>query len=73
MQIIFSKYFFLSLKIVFVILNGRWNGVGPDEMPQDAALYLGRRCLPNYSFRNHQYTKGYIQEPVYFSSYWQFV
>ena len=32
--------------------------VDPDEMPHNATFRLGLHCLPKYSFRHHQYTKG---------------
>ena len=44
-QVIISKYFFLPLKIVFVLANG----VDPDEMPHYVAFHLGFHCLPKYT------------------------
>ena len=45
---------FLSLNIVFVLANSG----GPDEMSQSATFHLSLHCLPKYSFRCLQYTKG---------------
>ena len=30
----------------------------PDEMPHNVAFHLGLHCLPKFSFRGFQYTKG---------------
>ena len=48
-QVIISKYFFLSLKITFVLANS----VDPDEMLHYEAFHQGLHCLPKYSFRSH--------------------
>ena len=38
---------FHSLKVVFALANR----ADPDEMPHNAAFYLGLRCLPKYPLR----------------------
>ena len=48
------KIVFLSLKIVCDTAKS----VDPDEMLHYAAFHLGLHCLPNYTFRNYQGTKG---------------
>ena len=44
-------YFFLSVKIVFVLVNS----ANPDEMPHYVAFHLGLHCLPQNAFRSHYY------------------
>ena len=46
---------FLSLKVVLILTNSEY----PDKMQHCAAFHLGLHCLPKYSFRGFQYTKGY--------------
>ena len=50
------KIVFLSLKIVFVFASS----VDQDERLHYAAFHLGLHCLPKYSLRNQQYTKGWF-------------
>ena len=55
-RLLLKKVAFLSLNIIFVNINSE----DPDEMPYDAALYLGLHCLPKYTFRSQWYTQGEI-------------
>ena len=58
---IFKKYALQSIKIVFILAKIVFilaNSAGPDEMPHVAVFHQGLRCLPKYSFRGFQYTKG---------------
>ena len=47
---------YLSLKVVLILANS----ADPDEMQHYTAFHLGLHCLPEYPFRGHQYTKGYL-------------
>ena len=55
-KFLLKKSAFLTLNIIFVQINSE----DPDEMPYDAALYLGLHCLPKYTFRSQWYTQGEI-------------
>ena len=61
---------FHSLKVVFALVNS----ADTDEMPHNAAFYLGLRCLPKYPLRGFWSSKGkrvafpFLQDlPVYSS------
>ena len=43
-------YFFMSLKIVFILANS----ADPDEMPPYVAFHQGIHCLPKYLFTSIQ-------------------
>ena len=47
-------YVFLSLKIVFILVNS----ADPDEMPPYAAFHLGLHCLPKDQFTGILNEKG---------------
>ena len=42
------------MNIVFILVNS----ADPDEMQHYAAFHLGLHCLPKYTFRGCEYTKG---------------
>ena len=48
-----NKIVFLSLKIVFVLVIFKVNGVDPGEMSHSVACHLGLHCLSKYAFRSH--------------------
>ena len=51
-QVVFS----IMLKVVLILANS----ADPDEMQHYAAFHLGLHCLPKYSFRGFQYTRGLL-------------
>ena len=62
--------YFCPLKVLFLA-----SSEDPDEMQHDAAFHLVLHCLPKYSFRGFQNTKGakqcyIVMEHIFSTKHW---
>ena len=53
-----GNYIFKGSQVIMMIVIILANSACPDDMQRFAAFHLGLHCLPKYTFRGFQFTKG---------------